>query len=229
MAALLLPFIPEEENPTDADKHVWTHKSGIMPSAALLTRLGEAADGNRTGDETWLVAGLDPVGGKGHKVHGFYKRKEDAYRDHKKILEEPGSRFMIFGPFLTPKDDTKPKKNRVKCVILELEGGRKICLDGKKYDAVFWTMSAFDKFVVPYYTEITDLKVAAAIRGEFENDENVVAGTHIPGSEIISTDGVLMALDTCPDKLRPENDDGLGLHRIKAPDDREKSSFLIPF
>ncbi len=52
-------------------------------------------------------------------------------------------------------------------------------------DAVFWSMAAVEKFLVPYYSSILDLeKVMKEIRDRFAN-ETVLAFIHLPNSEII--------------------------------------------
>jgi hypothetical protein len=57
-------------------------------------------------------------------------------------------------------------------------------------DAVFWSMSAVEKFLVPYYSSIHELeKVMAKVRDRFK-DQSVLAFIHLPNSEIIDAEGL---------------------------------------
>lgn len=231
MAAILMPFVAgETECDENADKHVWKPDTGPRLSASLLARLSEAADGHRTSTEIWLVGQLEPEFlPAGHKIHGPYKDKCQAFTVNEKLFDpEPTKdKFKIFGPFLT-REPIGKKENQIKRVILVTNDERQICLDGTKYDCVFWSLSAYDKFVVPYYVQMGNLVEAEEVRNHFRLNDSTVAGTHIPGSEII---GALTSMDAdCPEKAqRPKEEDIVGLNLLKVPPSGvEEPPILLP-
>lgn len=184
MATFLLPFTPKVEH--DANKHVWTPDTGPKLPASLLSRLTEAADGHRDGQVSWLVGKLKRKYKKGYKIKGPYKDQEVAYEKNRDLFDdqEPTNDLAkIFGPFLTY-EDFGEKESQVEYVTLHLKGGDVVKLDGAKYDCVFWSLSAVDKFVVPYYVQIANLEEAEEVRDHFL-DDGTIAAIHIPGSDII--------------------------------------------
>jgi hypothetical protein len=229
MAAILMPStIGSGTSVNDADQHVWRPDTGPRISAALLARLAEAADGHRTGAEIWFVGQLKPDFFKaGHKIRGPYASKEIAFASDPSLFaaNPANDTHKIFGPFLTTSEVTGTKVNQIKRVILVLQDDREICLDGAKYDCVFWSLSAYDKFVVPYYVQVGTLDEAEEVRDKFRLDTSTVAGTHIPGSEII---GATTMLDGCPQKAQPKDEDTLGLSLIKVLPSVEESPILLP-
>lgn len=160
---------------------VWTPDSTIQPEASLLSRLSEAADSQRNARKSWFVAEVGYVPRKGHKIIGPFYSKEEACAKERARLES--GRFMIFGPFLTYAH-TGDKVNQVDKVVLHLKDYREIHLDGARYDAVCWTLPAFDKFVMPYYAQIGSLEESDEVRKTFLRDTSFAA-IHIPTSEII--------------------------------------------
>lgn len=219
MAAILMPFVAgETECDETPDMHVWKPDTGPRLSASLLSRLSEAADGHRTDKEIWLVGQLEPEFLEaGHKIHGPYDDKCKAFTANETLFANnpANDKFKIFGPFLTRERFGK-KENQIKRVILVTNDERQICLDGTKYDCVFWSLSAYDKFVVPYYVQIGNLAEAKEVRDHFRLDTSSVAGTHIPGSEII---GAFTSMDAdCPEQAQqPKDEDAVGLNLIKMP------------
>lgn len=200
MAAFLLPYDPEPED--EAEKHIWMHDKGPELGASLLSRLTEAADGHRDEKRTWLVGQLKAVDPMGHRIKGPYGSPQEAFQANEKLFDkEPAKdKYKIFGPFLTGETDYD-KERHVKRVILVLNDDREVCFDGTKYDCVFWTMSAVDKFVVPYYVQVTNLREAEAVRNEFAREDSIAA-IHIPGSEIIeptATTNAVCAADKIPE------------------------------
>jgi hypothetical protein len=61
-------------------------------------------------------------------------------------------------------------------------------------DAIFTTLSALDKFVVPYYARLRPLADVEEMRREFANDPSILAAIHLPDSvedSLVATGGVL--------------------------------------
>ena len=163
-------------------------------SAALLRRLGEAADGFRTGRPIYVVACYDDP----REDLRVFECEADAL-EH---LTRAGDRFGMFGPFATPADRSvsggplrevavTPGTRSVRAgevaevaVTIRAESGeeRTVRLDGREHDALFWTASAIDKFAVPYYAHVQGAEFAAELR------RRVMAGpvcaiVHLPHSE----------------------------------------------
>jgi hypothetical protein len=166
-------------------QHIWTPDSTARVPATLLSRLTEAADGYRTGQPVWFIAGLtrEPTPPKGHKVFGPFNSAKEAW--DKRGSTTDWVKFRIFGPFNTDLDPNYNPRAKVKEVLLTLSNGEKIRLEGTECDCIFWSLPAIDKFVIPYYTGIATLEEAMEVREEFLKTRTF-AGIHIPSSEIVS-------------------------------------------
>jgi hypothetical protein len=175
-----------EENPCEK------YLSGKATST-LLARLAESVDGARIGRDGYFVAPFkyDPKD-QGHRVSGVFTKHECAvaYCEDQKL--DP-NQYGIFGPFETrkPRDpllsnDGKPL--RVTKVTLEIENGKSICLDGSKFDAVFWGDSAVGKFLVPYYTALGGVEEASELQVKYDREMLLVV--HLPGSEWVDAGSV---------------------------------------
>ncbi|HEU4453697.1 MAG TPA: hypothetical protein VFR81_11590, partial [Longimicrobium sp.] len=146
-------------------------------SAALLRRLGEAADGYRTGRPIYVVACYDDP----RNDLRVFERESDAV-EH---LARAGDRFGMFGPFATPADGsaTGSPVREVAVTLHASDGGERVVrLDGAKYDSFFWSASAIDKFAVPYYAATAGLDNAAEMRRRATQGP-VCALIHMPTSE----------------------------------------------
>jgi len=210
MIAQLLPYVV---GTAEWDKHIWTSETGPQLSASLLARLGEAADGKRDGKDTWLVGQLQHDYNKLHKVLGYYDSAKEAFEKNEKrfdVKDPTQDAYKIFGPFQTYPTGLKKEEPVIRVTIATT--AREICLDGGKYDAIFWSESAFDKFLAPYYTHVAGVEQAAYLRTMFLGSE-VVSAIHIPGSEIIEDS----TAQPCVLKHLPT----LGLHVVRT--DSEKT------
>ncbi len=167
-------------------------------TAALLRRLAEAADGYRTGEPIYVVACHDDPR---HDLRVF-EREADAL-EH---LARAGGRFGMFGPFATPVDGSATGgRAREAAASLDAPDGsapagevvevtvslrdpagaeRMIRLDAREHDALFWSMSAIDKFAVPYYAHTDDAELAVEMRRRAM--EGPVCGlAHLPRSDYV--------------------------------------------
>jgi len=155
-------------------------------SAGLLRRLAAAADGYRTGEPVWVVASTyEP-----YQVEGVYPTVAEANRRSPSIrggkvfgpyvtpLDE--NRVMVFVPtrHLDPTIymmDSSPAWTlppapwpmaRVDSVVIWAYSGgeRWRGFTRGNVDAVFFTLSAYDKFVSPYYSALSGLDVATQMR-----------------------------------------------------------------
>lgn len=67
--------------------------------------------------------------------------------------------------------------------------GQNVMIDGapatslNAFDAIFTSLSAVDKFVIPYYARFQTLAQCENIRNQFASDSNAVALLHLPESQ----------------------------------------------
>lgn len=123
-----------------------TPQDTVLKSASLLRRLAEAADGYRDGTDRFVVAAVEFP----HKVLGVFQTQ--AQGDTVAADSSTGAlHYKTFGPYRTaPDSGVSPTIDNVDSVVAYYTGGTQKTYDGKKYDALFWGVPAFDKFVVPY-------------------------------------------------------------------------------
>lgn len=155
------------------------------PSALLLKRLAEAVDGHRTGGTIYLVAELRPP----HEVLGIFEREADA---RARVLTLGDTVVNSFGPYKTTRDPGMLQSWIARCVHYQSSMRPSYC-DGRSAlsledidsvtitvrlkngtsrvipvpagaDAVFFTLSAIDKFAIPYYTHVMGVEEAARMR-----------------------------------------------------------------
>jgi len=168
------------------------------PSAGLLKRLAEAVDGHRTGAAVFVVvAGTSP-----HEVQGVFESRADADSLLRRLGQgfalhgpfqterDPGQAMLV----MTCTHDwasiwrmptcprTRPGLPRISfpdvdsiSITLRLRNGTTQVIPlARGTDAVFLTLSAIDKFVIPYYGKIGGIDQAARMRAQ------IVAGLTAP-------------------------------------------------
>jgi len=157
-------------------------------TATLGRVVAEAADGHRTGEPVWVAAGYE----FDHPVLGVFPTYDEALAAISDSLETYG----VFGPFETPPDIERgpmllvaigchvPGSKRICPWLpigpLQLDAVDRMELgifttagDTTRYqfsptdiDALFFTISAFDKFFAPYYTHVYGPEFTSAMREE---------------------------------------------------------------
>jgi hypothetical protein len=140
----------------------------ILKSASLLKRLAEAADGFRDGEPKFVVAAVEFP----HKVLGVF---EDSLPADSLAQDSStsGLHFKAFGPYLTVIEaGVDTLLDNVDSVVVYHKGGAppKLYL-GKDYDALFWGLPAFDKFVAPYLTQVSGATHADSIRNLYKTGQ----------------------------------------------------------
>lgn len=167
---------------------VWTasaQDSTRVPTVTLLKRIAEAVDSRRTGRSVFVVTNVDSM-----NVTAVIPSRVDA----EALLSRLGSRYDIHGPFRTGvdlgsiedfvppdcvhdgfrsvmranicNDDVINLRNvaEMSLVLRNRDGtGRTITLPPST-NAIFLNLSAWDKFVFPYYEKIIGLDSTAAWR-----------------------------------------------------------------
>ena len=201
---------------TDLEEYLW--RASIPIPASLLSRLSEAADGIRNGRAIYFVAQMEPDAEAGHAIIGYFTSVEEAFEHPKAQPRLLSGEYMIFGPFKTS-DDPGYRKKPVREVVIYTKEGKALPLSGERFDCVFWSLSAIDKFVVPYYTASGNLKKAAKVRADFMK-ETAVAGIHIPGSDIVNDNS---STGFIPDELG----DRVGLYLMKSDEAKEDPGIIF--
>jgi hypothetical protein len=154
-------------------------------TATLLKRLGEAVDGYRTGRQVWVSASFATI----PEVVGVFNSQEEAahavsgrvcFHVFGPYLARPdsgGSHEMMFlsGPIHFP-DSRYPFDSLGQAVPLDSVVSITVTTHLKKgpdivrtypawaVDALFFTMPAVDKFVLPYYERLYGAAYAATLR-----------------------------------------------------------------
>lgn len=132
-----------------------------VKSASLVRRLAEAADGYRDGKPHWVV--IHRQGDRGHhKVLGVFMTYDEANFE----AQRAGSDYAVFGPFVTlddPPDQSTGPEDVVEVTVRQRDG-KVVQIDPTKVDALFWTLAAFDKFIVPYLAKVDGAAYAAEQR-----------------------------------------------------------------
>lgn len=156
------------------------NQSPPPPSATLLRRLAESADAYRTGDTVFFVAStVFP----NRVVGGFSSRATAAA-----IAHTVGPTYYVYATQTSPTtpieafslpcykntrttawvcDSSAPSSQVVEiAVMLRLRDGRTLTrrLSPDSAGVVTFTLEAFDKFIVPYYTRLFGPAYAAQMR-----------------------------------------------------------------
>lgn len=164
-------------------------KGNPVPDVTLLRRIAEAVEGDRSGGQVYVVASLDGL----HPVAGTFPDPKSA----EQAAFDLGGGFQVFGPYQAPPEPppgltvgcVHNSRNsmmhiRTLCVPprrpVEFEDVARITLllervDGridtlplpKGGDAIFLTLTAFDKFALPYYERTLGLAGATEMRQGF--------------------------------------------------------------
>lgn len=141
--------------------------------ASLVRRLAEAADGYRDGRDHWIVADRKAYKNN-HKVAGVF----DTFQEAEFTARRKGNGYAAFGPFRTPMEEfLVPAGERVKEVIVVYVNGQKKNYGADSVDALFWGLSAFDKFIVPYLASVASAEYAAEQREAYRRDSSELAGS----------------------------------------------------
>jgi hypothetical protein len=154
-------------------------------STTALRRFAEALDGNRTGTPVLIVACRDSA----YRVGGVVNTRAEADSLRRRL----GVCYGIFGPFISPRDLLAHKAVRG-CVhdghtsnedpspicpvspfalsdvasmtlVTRLKNGTVHEMSmGPEVDAIFLSLPAIDKFMIPYYARVLGVDSAVAMR-----------------------------------------------------------------
>jgi hypothetical protein len=145
-------------------------------------------------------------------------RKRKAYIVHNpgdpdnplRVAEKPGTTTIVIE--LLTEDNQKPRKHVVLDSTPKLkptmpppnQEGKEITI--KDADAVFTSLSAVEKFLVPYYSHMKPLDQVVAMREKFAASEVETAAFHLPSSyEGLAVAGGIVFATATPDGLEPKS------------------------
>ncbi|MEO8199726.1 MAG: hypothetical protein ABI679_04310 [Gemmatimonadota bacterium] len=131
----------------------------VVPS--LYRQLAEAADGYRTGKETFFIAMPTPP----HDVRGPFASRDEAHR----AAATAGRRFAVYGPFIASRDSIPRRGSELVSVSLRFRtnrGDSVVQINPREVDALFFSLSSVDKFMIPYYVQVRGLDYASRLRNQ---------------------------------------------------------------
>lgn len=130
-------------------------------SAPLLRRIAEAADGFRDGNDYFVVIDQRPP----YRVLAVLPA-QSAADSAAAANRSDTTDYAVFGPYRTVQDAgaVERAEDEVLEVVVKTRGGKEKHYDGTKYDALFWSIAAFDKFIAPYLTSVSGVRYAAEQR-----------------------------------------------------------------
>lgn len=167
-------------------------------SAGLLRRLAEAADGYRTGRRIWIVASRQPpydVGGvfasETTAVHvardsgelwgsfGPYVTPRDLGQLPVFIIAPPmhcRPTIVCWDVWVQTPDTSWLEQDIDSLVVTAYHHSGRMARDrvSPDVDAIFFSLSAFDKFAIPYYSALSGPEFALRLR------QSVISRIHVP-------------------------------------------------
>jgi len=150
----------------------------IPISSRLARRLAAAADGYQNGKMVWFTALAEP------DEEGNFQISEAIVSDTRPA-DPVDPKRRVYGPFLSEREGPARSTPIVKITLHVQEGGqvRQVEFPADKYDALFWSTSALDKFAVPHYVAFEGLPQATEMRAEYVDHSAVFAIVHGPNTE----------------------------------------------
>ena len=194
-------------------------------SSALVRRLAEAADGYRNRGPVYFLARRNPPKesprnfgiSKGYKEPYEEKDREKLHKkDREKLDKVKGGEFEWFGPYVTD-EDRKPTVKITKIVIhvkvpdpqdptktidltkdIQTEFSNEDEAAEEPFDAMFWSISALEKFAFGYYAQMNGGAYIDEMMTRFTEVKDTKDGmfllAHRPGTEYDNPDAPLPAI-----------------------------------
>lgn len=155
---------------------------GNGENAFLLKRIAHCADGYRTNSDIHILM----------QTESPYTPKR-VFRQGAQ-LPTPGKNERLYGPFKTQEPAMAIyKKKRIDKVTVHFEGGDEI--DVTEADALFWRMSAVEKFCLPWYASQYGIPVAYLMWDHYANSDDIAALCHDPRSVSCDIQGRVMGAE----------------------------------
>lgn len=158
----------------------------------MLKAVAEAASAYRTGSDVYVAASKTYP----HERQVFYtydgstNPRAAADEFMSSISSRPdGANWVLLGPFTTPTEE--PSSRAIATDFTVTIRGRDVngneferIFDGEM-DAIFLTLPAFDKFVMPYYTYVFGVERAREMREDVVSRELGPLGGHVWNSKFL--------------------------------------------
>lgn len=156
-------------------------------SAELARVLAQAADTPFHSSQFYVVARYSQMSGASmnpYDVHPPFATCEDAQQ----LVEKLGPEYGVFGPFVdTHHPPPLDQETVAKLEVTPQRGSEPqppFTIDGQKYDALFYSIEAVEKFVLPYLTAEYGSEFATYVSKQFSQASLALLG-HLPWSEEI--------------------------------------------
>jgi len=145
-------------------------------SGDLAKRLAAAADGLRDGKIYYFISRKEYASGSFNKYDPFDLDRTDGHENNddglaaaqaqaQQILSDKGAGFYIFGPYLTPPEiETFTDFDAIEVRFLKNSAEVFKKTFEKNIDALVFSLAAYDKFYMPYYSGLYGPQVAANMR-----------------------------------------------------------------
>ena len=168
---------------------LWANLAAAQDTTATLLKvLGEAVDGYRTGQPVYVVAAFRSP----YPVYGVFSSRDSAMS----ALPRAGRGYSVFGPYVAPPDGPGEVRyalracphywptvykcptrsftvgasqvDSVRVTVFVKSGPPQFTTYPRaEVDALFFTLSAIDKFVIPYYQRLLGAAYADSLRKGF--------------------------------------------------------------
>lgn len=138
-------------------------------TAPLAKRLAEAADGFRDGKYHYFVSQLNTDQYSDFNMQNVSGDTDDgASSAADDLLGQLGSSYYKFGPYKTDNDSSSPllNYNSIELTLTKVNIDPIVICITSEIDAIVFSLSAFDKFFLPYYTRLYGADVAADYRAK---------------------------------------------------------------
>ncbi|MEP6466933.1 MAG: hypothetical protein ABJB05_11545 [Parafilimonas sp.] len=138
-------------------------------TAPLAKRLAEAADGFRDGKYHYFVSQLNTDQYSDFNMQNVSgDTDEEASSAADILLSDLGCDYYKFGPYKTDNDSSSPllSYSSIELTFTKVNFDTLVISITPETDAIVLSLSAFDKFFLPYYTRLYGAAVAADYRAK---------------------------------------------------------------
>jgi len=156
---------------------------------SLIKAVGEAAVAYRTGSDTYVVVHREYP----HDRQVFYTYDGSGDPKGEAVAwlhaREDASDWTIIGPIVTETEEPASRSIapdfKVTVEGRDANGASILRTYDGEIDALFLTLPAIDKFLIPYYTHVYGIEKALKIREEILQQEGAVITGHVWSSKFI--------------------------------------------
>lgn len=156
------------------------------PITPMLARAlaQSAASAYAPATDFYVVARYEPLDGV---TDPFNVQKPSSLEEAEARQRELGEAYGIFGPFKNAHGGLRPRDGQATVSSLQVHvtrGFEPVTIPGNEFDALFYSIQAVEKFVLPYYEQVYSPLFAQHVLDNFYNAELALMG-HLPWSEYV--------------------------------------------